>query len=88
MSKWVCRTCDWQGEESQLLTAPNPFDQAETVSGCPRCKSIDSFREACDRLECWSEATIGTPTERGYERLCSQHGQPYLRARINTGSGQ
>lgn len=84
--KCLCKSCDWQGLVSELLTAQNPFDPGETISGCPKCKAIDDAIVACDEPGCWREATCGWPSESGYRWTCGKH----MRAEQagNTGEGQ
>lgn len=50
--KYVCteRRCGWRGEH--YLSVPNPFEPADTVTGCPGCKSIDTIVNACDVPGC------------------------------------
>lgn len=70
-TKYTCSECDWHGFDA--LRAPNPFDVAEDILGCPKCKSAETLRVACDELECWREVTCGTPTPRGYRQTCGEH---------------
>jgi hypothetical protein len=71
--KTICLECDWKGTDADLLIAPSPFDPEDTLSGCPKCKSVDCFRVACDFTGCWKEATAGTPTKAGYRHTCYLH---------------
>jgi len=75
MRKVICNSnrCHWQGDESSILHAPNPFDPNYTVNGCPSCFSINTIIYACDEPDCWQEATCGTPTEDGYRQTCGKH---------------
>lgn len=68
-----CNQCAWIGDNSEVLTAPNPFEQESSISGCPECKTIDDFHTLCDREGCWETASSGTPTEDGYKWLCYKH---------------
>lgn len=68
-----CDSCGWRGLQSEMLTAPNPFDADETVNGCPNCKSVDTLITTCDEPGCWRETSCGTPTPTGYRRTCGQH---------------
>ena len=65
--------CTWHGLDSETLTAPDPFDIGETLTGCPSCKSANTLREACDEPDCWEFSSCGTPTETGYRRTCGKH---------------
>lgn len=76
--KAICDACDWQGTTDQILCAANPFNQGEMIHGCPTCKTVEAFKEACDYEGCWAQTSIGTPTDNGYKRFCSQHGLPYI----------
>lgn len=71
--KVLCPECHWHGLNSEALSAPNPFDLKNVVTGCPRCKSVDSLLVACDEPGCWRETSCGTPTPLGYRRTCSTH---------------
>lgn len=75
MQKIICNEfrCSWQGLEGEALTAPNPFEPTETVSGCPECLGIDTIVYACDEPDCWKSATCGTPTKEGYRSTCGKH---------------
>lgn len=71
--KLICTECKWQGLDSQILTAPNPFDTNDIIQGCPSCSSVECFRVACDEPDCWQLVTCGTPTKAGYRQTCSTH---------------
>lgn len=73
--RWRCRECNYVCHEIDMLRAPNPFDATDTITGCPTCKTVDSWIEVCD--ECDHEATCGTPTaDGGYRRTCYDHRPP------------
>jgi len=72
-TKIDCNDCGWAGRNKDLLTAPNPFDSVGTITGCPRCKSIDCFALCCDEPKCWNHVSCGFPTPDGYRRTCSDH---------------
>lgn len=56
---YVCTAhCTWIGPLRDALTAPHPFDETDTVVGCPACKGIDTLREKCDSPECKREASV------------------------------
>lgn len=65
------RRCGWHGEE--VLTAPNPFDPADTINGCPSCRAVDTIELACDEPDCWEPVSCGTPTDSGYRNTCGPH---------------
>jgi hypothetical protein len=71
--RWRCETCGEIFHPGDVLTAANPFDANENVTGCPSCKAIDSFAVACDDPGCPREATCGCPTENGYRSTCWEH---------------
>lgn len=71
--KIVCNECDWRGQRSQGLTAPNPFDDALKITGCPICHRVDCFRAVCDEPGCWDEVVSGVSTIAGYRSTCHEH---------------
>ncbi len=76
--RWRCEACEAISIESALLTAPNPFDADQTITGCPACKAIEGFAVLCDEPGCDRPVTCGFPLIRGgYRNTCSNH------ARIN-----
>lgn len=48
-TKFVCKECGWCGLGGDRLVAPNPFDPAGTIYGCPVCLVGNCFRVACDK---------------------------------------
>ncbi len=73
-TKWTCDECRERLYSHQLLRAKNPFNPDEDISGCPECKSIDRFTNACEEMDCWRDATCGTPFGKsGYKRHCHEH---------------
>ena len=71
--RWLCQSCDWIGDDAQLLRAPIPFDSETTICGCPKCKAVDDIINACDEPGCTREADCGFPTPQGYRRTCGRH---------------
>jgi hypothetical protein len=71
--KWLCEECGWQGLGRQLLQAPNPFAEGETMVGCPDCREPNSMHMACDEPGCKAHASCGTPTPDGYRHTCYKH---------------
>ena len=71
--RWLCQSCDWIGNDAELLRAPNPFDAETTICGCPKCKAVDDIINACDEPGCTREASRGFPTQHGYRRTCGRH---------------
>lgn len=73
--KWTCDQCDWQGSQHQMLHSYNPFSPEEEIYGCPECKGVACFTQACEEPDCWAEATAGTPYgDKQYKRHCHRHG--------------
>ena len=70
-----CEECNWIGDEEEILTAKNPFEETETITGCPKCKSVDSLRIACDEPGCVEFSSCGTLTKEGYRNTCYKHYQ-------------
>jgi hypothetical protein len=67
------RRCEWRGDESAVLKAPNPFLPEEEIWGCPECKAVNTIVAVCDEPGCWAETSCGTPTPSGYRRTCGKH---------------
>ena len=76
--KYYCDACEWVGES--ILIAPHPFDDKDTVTGCPNCLSVDSVQPACSFDGCGKRSNCGTPTESGYKWFCHEHGAPYFQS--------
>lgn len=76
--QWCCEECRTVSLGTALLLAPNPFDLADVLLACPKCKSVNNFYEVCDEPECIREASCGYPAGPefgGYRRTCSKHSQ-------------
>jgi len=71
--EWKCEQCGEIYPDNEVLKGANPFDEADIITGCPNCKSIDSFVRVCDEPECQFEATCGWPSADGYRQTCSRH---------------
>lgn len=71
--RWRCDECEEIFNETDLLTAPNPFNANETVAGCPACKSVNCFTNICDEPGCTRPASCGFPVPGGYRRTCYDH---------------
>lgn len=68
------RRCDWIGEDTEMLSAPNPFNSAEMLTVCPECKTLDnSVWTACDEPGCNRAATSGISAPTGYRNTCYDH---------------
>ena len=68
-----CENCDWIGGEAELLRASHPFEPTNTVTGCPRCKDVESTIGVCDEPGCDEFVSCGMPTENGYRTTCGRH---------------
>lgn len=68
--------CGWRGDDSEILTAPNPFDSGDFLQGCPRCREVNAIRTVCDEPGCREFVSMGTPTESGYRSTCYKHRPP------------
>lgn len=73
MSKSVCTECDWCGSDKLVLTAPSPFEEFDTIRGCPNCRSVNSLNVACDIQDCKEISTCGAPVKDEYLRMCGKH---------------
>lgn len=72
--KYTCKDCHAKLQDGDLLSAPNPFEPAESnIWGCPKCKGVDCFTRACEEEDCWQDATCGTPYTGGYKWSCYKH---------------
>lgn len=69
----ICETCNWRGDETECLSAPNPFHPREIIAGCPDCKSVDQFRTACEILDCDGLVAGSFLIGEGYEWRCYRH---------------
>lgn len=72
--RWLCQSCDWIGDDAELLRAPSPFDATDTICACPKCYAVEDVTNACDEPGCTREASCGWPEEGGgYRRTCHEH---------------
>jgi hypothetical protein len=71
--RYECADCGLMCNEDELLTAENPFDPADTVTGCPECKSVESFVRLCDVAGCMRHTSCGWPSTTGYRHTCGYH---------------
>lgn len=71
--KWRCADCEEVCRET--LTAPNPFDPDDIVTGCPNCKAVNSLTGACQVGNCERPAGGGHPGGHGYRYVwtCWEH---------------
>lgn len=72
-NKRKCDDCDWLGDNSAVLSAPNPFYPQDTITGCPKCFSINSIDTLCDEDGCEAVASCGWPSPDGYRFTCWKH---------------
>jgi hypothetical protein len=74
MTKCVCTDCGWRGTWETTLSAPNPFDTEDKLTGCPDCKSPETMRTACYADECWQDGSCGSVYPDGvYRWSCFKH---------------
>ncbi len=66
--------------QTELLTAPSPFDESVLITGCPSCKQCDQgFIAICDEPLCKFSVQCGLPTGDYndvwgvYRTTCSNH---------------
>ena len=71
--RWLCQACGWNGDDAALLRAPSPFDDTDTIVGCPKCRAVNEVETACDEPGCDMSATCGFPAPGGYRRTCGKH---------------
>jgi len=72
--KRVCRLCGWRGIQSQVLTAPNPFEPSAMVLGCPQCREVAAVDVACDVTGCWLPVQCAWSSDDGGVRTtCLKH---------------
>ena len=67
------RRCNWHGTDDEVLEAPNPFDENDVITGCPKCKQVDTTVYACDEPGCWADVCSGVATKTGYRSTCHEH---------------
>lgn len=70
-----CPDCGWTGTMADRLIAANPWQDFETIEGCPVCREPVEFQRLCDEPGCTQDATCGTPSLEGYRRCCGEHYQ-------------
>lgn len=72
--KCECNECCHITTYDLLLKAKHPFQDNETIYGCPKCKNIECFNPICDEPGCTEPVTCGYPTETlGYRNACYKH---------------
>lgn len=73
-NKIRCTDCLWIGDNDDLLSADNPFDEG-SILGCPKCLYPIgvSMETLCDVPGCGEIAGCGTPTSEGYRWTCGRH---------------
>lgn len=78
--KTFCRECGWRGLTGALIQVKYQVvtvaygETTVSMYVCPNCGRADATTErACDGQDCWEPATMGTPTESGYQQTCWTH---------------
>jgi len=64
--------CQWHGDETNVLDAPDPFNPGARLIACPACRQ-QTLQVCCDEPGCFEPATYGTPITNGYRRTCRAH---------------
>ena len=73
MNRWYCPECEKISFDNELLTAPHPFLEGETLDGCPHCREVVHMTVAC--WKCDNKAIGGATFPAGdYRFHCAQHG--------------
>ena len=73
--KTICMMCGWRGRESEILSAPNPFEPGGKIWGCPKCKRIEQFRPVCAHKDCWNGLQTWVKVQGEYIGFCEKHAQ-------------
>ena len=75
-SEYICCNCKAVFSDETMLKSKNPFDENDTIVGCPNCKAIlncADYSYACDVENC-NRARWFTITIDGKVRdLCDHH---------------
>ena len=71
--KYICRDCRFIVNRENILTAPHPFIQGGFVSGCPRCRAVDSFMFACKVEGCEELPVTSIKEGDEYNFYCHKH---------------
>lgn len=78
--KAVCSECGWHGTAADLdhVDDPRPLHgmAADRWQVCPKCRTPEHIRPACDEPGCFDAITCGTPLPTGYRSTCSKHAPP------------
>lgn len=86
--KWLCTECAWICADD-FLKAKNPFDAEDVIVGCPNCRNINTFVQACQAEGCSERAGSGTPGGNGFRYFWSCHRHnPARQTLSNTGGGE
>lgn len=86
IEQMICSGCGWHGTWSDVLQSPNPFDPDDMLTGCPKCRQVESLGAACFAEGCGREATCGTPTQDGYKWSCAEHRPDAAASQSETGA--
>ena len=73
MPAWKCTQCGAVMQDSEVLSAPNPFRPRDYVVGCPSCLSIETLAQACCKIGCDQFGVATAWTEEGNRLFCSEH---------------
>jgi len=72
---YICTECFERQAGDEILKAPNPFNDEDTIIACRWCQQICTLEVACVVENCLNETCAGAPDRGGYRyvRLCSDH---------------
>ena len=71
--KLKCLACGHIFTGEDALESTSPFDEDDTIIGCPSCKAAEEIAVACDYEGCSHESTWGGVTPNGYTHGWLQH---------------
>lgn len=70
-----CTNCDYIIPINKMLTAKNPFDAKDKITGCPMCKQVNTMVIICEIEGCKNYLAAGMKINENYRLLCSKHFQ-------------
>jgi hypothetical protein len=80
-TRWKCKSCWHISVTAQLLRGKNPFNEADIISGCPKCKGVEGFYEVCDEPGCTTASRTGWKSGAGYRRTCDAHSAAFRKGK-------
>jgi hypothetical protein len=72
---WLCEECRVRVPDQDVLKAPHPFTEGDTVTACPHCREMGTLMRACAWDGCKENVCKGTPGVHGYRYAwtCDKH---------------